>query len=556
MRTSLIRSAVAAGLLIPISTLALTYTNQASRYQDAPFTTRERAGISVLTEIGAIEGYPDGTFRPDRTVNRAEFLKIVFLSHPEVVATASDADNCFPDVRASDWFSRYVCLAQRRGIVSGYPDGRFRPANDVNYVEALKMLETLFGYDPYPVTGSPWYAQYVEEANQRGLLLSPSVAFDHKLTRGEMARLAAAFVAYSKDELDEYRAFERGEAVRSSSSARSSSSSSAISSSSSSVSSASSVTSSSSSSTGLRADFPARSRFLILGERSGPIASAKFFSSLEPVLVRGAEVVLEQSVDGIDAMFLVDSSGTEIAQLSLDEVEDQTEKTWTASFSNSTYRIPKSEERTLGIEVRMKARDAGGSSDHPVQVDTFRIDVQGEWSSNTYNSAPPDFSFPLHQTAQGHITTVTNALSTDGALPLGTNQLVAAFTIGGTRVSGAKLLVNELTFDISKSSTVTTTNWKLGIPESSDRWSCTVNGSQVSCSGIPESFGTLTDGPRTFRLFADVSLDAGASDPFLQVSLNQPGNTGELGAIRWSDGSATFNWVELQSPMARSTRFD
>src|SRR6185295_10570076 len=65
-----------------------------------------------------------------------EFLKILLESRGEVT---SDMKNCFPDVQ-EEWFAKYVCLAKSEGIVGGYPDGTFKPNQSINFVEASKML--------------------------------------------------------------------------------------------------------------------------------------------------------------------------------------------------------------------------------------------------------------------------------------------------------------------------------------------------------------------------------------------------------------------------------
>ncbi len=542
--------------LMPAYALALTYGNSfTSDYRDAPFSKGENAGIAILTQIGAVEGNPDGTFRPGRTLNRAEFTKIVLLAKGIDVG---GGENCFPDVRASDWFSPYVCEAKARRIVQGNPDGLFHPDRPVNYAEAVKILVTLYGYE-LPVFQQKqsweWYTPYVRATIDSGLAFSSNVDPGLFLTRGQMARLAAAFVADAKGELDLYRDFEKG-VTHSSSSSSSSMSSGSVSLSSSSLSSSSSssvssTSSRSSSAQGLSADFPARSRFLMLGERSQPMASVSVFAELEPMFLRNAQVQLVQREDGIDTMFLVDADGVEIGQLSLDSLADSNRRTWTGNFTG-TYKINKGETKVLGVEVRMKPRDGGGVSDRQVQVNTMRLSTIGEWSSETVTTTPPTFTFPISQTTQARVTSVVNALPETGTLPLGNDQLLAAFTISGTHVPQASLKLETVEFNVS-SLNVNTSGWELGTQESPDRTPCTVNGTTVSCSGIPEGIGTLTDGPRTLKLFADVSLPAGTVSPSLQVSINQPGGISDLGAIRWSDGSSTFGWTEFGTPIAKST---
>src|SRR5947207_3074818 len=106
-------------LIVPTLAFALDYTDVSGRYTDAPFSVSEAAGISLLTNIGAVSGNPDGSYRAERLLNRAEFLKIILLSSS---AEGGASASCFPDVHAEDWFSQYVCRAKQTGIVKGNPD--------------------------------------------------------------------------------------------------------------------------------------------------------------------------------------------------------------------------------------------------------------------------------------------------------------------------------------------------------------------------------------------------------------------------------------------------
>jgi hypothetical protein len=552
-----------AAFLVPFAAFALDYSNTTERYSDAPFSKAETAGISLLTNAGALEGNPDGTFRPARLLNRAEFLKIVLASAD--ISTSPDNPNCFPDVRSSDWFSQYVCEAKERGIVQGNPDGYFRPARNVNLAEAVKMLVETWDLTLPVYIRAPdhWYDPYFDAANSAGIPVSRFGAPDHQLTRGEMARLAASFLAYDNGELDDYLDAERGVFHSSSSSVSSSSSSTAssTSSNSSSSSSTSSVGSSSSSSSSMStvAGFPARSHFLVAGERSQAVGSAAFFANLEPLYVRGAQVKMMTKIEGIDSMYIVDNTGTQLGQIFLDKVFDPSEKTWRGTFATTSgsYKIPKGEQRVLGIELRMKPRNQGGTSEEMVQVDGFTITTEGEWTQNSASSVQNVIPYPKHQTAMGRITSVTNAIAETEALPLGSNNILAAFRITGSAVDGASLRIEHLQFQVSKSSSVNISNWRLSIPDTNESWPCSINDTTVSCTSIPASLGTLGTGQssRVFRLFGDVTLSSGSTDKNLQISLNLAGSVDELGAVRWTDESGHYNWVELDSPLARSTRF-
>lgn len=562
MNTTLLKITAASVLLMPLSVLALDYSDSSDRYRDeASFTTAERAGISVLSNLKVVEGNPNGRFEARRTLNRAEFTKIAMeLRDLRDDELTDGSRSCFPDVKPGDWFAPYVCEAKDLGIVKGNPDGLFHPERPVNYAEALKILIETYDLDlgpTDPLALEAWYQTYIRVAVRKKLSLSNVAAAD-MLTRGQMARLAASFEAHANGELELYRQAERGVDVSSSSSSSSESSASSDSSeSSSSVSaspSSSSSSTSSSSSQGSIPSFPARSQFLLLGERSDPIASSQFFPSLEPVLVRGARVKLENENDSIQTMYLVDASGAQLGQLSLD-FNDTTNKTWKGTFPEPYYEMPKSQTRTLGVVVVIKPRGSGSSSDELIQVDTFNLSVQGVWTNSNFDSAGQTFAFPKHQTAQGTITSVSNALDAMGAFGAGTNQLLAGFKFMGRSIDPTNVQIEQLEFSVSQASGVTVTNWQLGATDTGTRVTCSVNGTTVSCPTIPAELGALQNGSRTLQLYGSVAFDQNVQSPFLQVSLTQSGTVGTAGAIRWTDGTGHFNWVKLDTPLARSTEW-
>jgi len=140
--------------------------------------------ISELQEMGAVSGYEDGTFRPNNQINRAEFLKIVMSAFTQLPETGS---NCFSDVH-DEWFARYVCSAKNIGIVTGYPDGSFKPGDNVNYAEALAMIYRTNEDEGEQTEDSAWYTPYLKDAEQNYIGLE-GMAPSQKMKRGEIAGL-------------------------------------------------------------------------------------------------------------------------------------------------------------------------------------------------------------------------------------------------------------------------------------------------------------------------------------------------------------------------------
>src|SRR3989338_8827261 len=104
----------------------------AHTFSDVGDTHLNMPAIEYLVSIGTLQGYEDGTFKPDNTVNRAEIMKIL-VKGQGIDPDPATFNHCFPDVN-DEWFAVSVCYAKAQGWVSGYPDGNFKPANTVNKV--------------------------------------------------------------------------------------------------------------------------------------------------------------------------------------------------------------------------------------------------------------------------------------------------------------------------------------------------------------------------------------------------------------------------------------
>lgn len=545
---------VAVAVVLPLAANALDYTDVSASYKDAPFSKPEAAAISLLTKLGIVSGNPDGTFAPRRALTRAEFLKIALVGNGMTIGASQ---SCFPDVRSSDWFSSYVCTAQTNGVIQGYDDGLFRPDRSVNYAEALKILVKLGHYSLSTQSGEAWYEVYFRAAAAHGTLLPVSVDADTPLTRGEMARLTAGFVAEAHGELAAYRSAEQGQisSVSSSSSSSSSVSSSvSSSSSSSSVSSSSSFSSVSSSVATTIPGLPVHTRFLTIGTTTLPIGSATFVSPLEPAIVRIVTVKFLQEVKSIDSLQIVDSHGVSVGKLILD-VTDDTHKTWRGTMLDSgAYVIPQNEERVLAVVPRLKTTDMGGRTEELVQILSFTLTVEGQWSGNSFNSSQQSFTFPKHQTVQGMLTNVKNALDPQGVLQRSGTQLLAAFSFSGSTVPGPlPLAVENLEFQVGKSDAVVVTDWQLGTPGGNTRIPCSANAAIVSCSSIPTDMGSIGATPRVLQLYGTPTVDQGATNVFLQIQLVEPGSLDTLGAVQWTDGAGHYRWLDVPFPVSQGT---
>lgn len=200
------------GLLLAIFVLFTTLGGvQAALFSDVPDSHANFTAIEFLRNRGIINGYEDGTFKPDRAVSRAEFLKIVLLSSGNPVM-AGDLDRSgFSDVSLSAWYVGFVNRALALGVASGYPDGLFRPDRTVSRIEAVKMMlrsnriteSSLSSEASFSDidTGS-WavpYARFAQVARLfdaiPGNLMRPNEA----MTRAQVAEMVYRFYQYRPD---------------------------------------------------------------------------------------------------------------------------------------------------------------------------------------------------------------------------------------------------------------------------------------------------------------------------------------------------------------------
>lgn len=546
-------------VLIPTITLALTF-EPANYYNDVQSDSPEAAGINMLTRENIVRGYGSRQFGPMRRINRAEFLKIAMLT---VGDDAEPLANCFPDVRIGDWFSPYVCAAKSRGIVAGKTvphrfggQTYFDPAAPVTYGEALKMLTLLFGYQA-PSAPSHWAERYYRAAAARGVDLPITIELDKTLTRGQAVRLAAAFLAESKGQLQELSLAEAGHYPSSSSSSRTSSSSSSSSSRS------SSMSSSSSSRMFLPpdpiSDTSIRSQFLLLGDVSPVLGSVKLFLNEEPLRIEEVSINLAIAATSVDSILVYDEDKRFLGRATVNN-----------AVSGSNYRlivptgaltVPKSDETRLYFRAELKSRDNGGVSGQDVQIADVTVTGDGEWSNRPYTkqSTVTD-TFLAFETARAAITNVKNAGPTNAALVPATNQLIGSFTFEGRKTdSSAETKLQTIRFQIEQTGGVSLSNVKIGLPGVPDRHNCTVSGTEVVCSSIPSMFGTVmvgtvTDGPLTINVYGDITA-TDTQHASLRLTINDPGSTSSSGAVTWTDGTATFTWVGLVQPVVQGTRY-
>ena len=184
-------------LILVVATLfsfvAMVSAKDADDYSDYDKVSYAEA-VDVLSAIGILDGYPDGTFRPTNTIKRSEMAKMI-----AVLSNAGDdvsdlyASACtFADAK-NDWAASYIAYCAQTGIVSGRNATTFDPNGKVTGIETAKMLLCLIGFDAVAqgYVGVNWKTNILSDAKNIGLLEGFAADYDiaKAITREEAAQM-------------------------------------------------------------------------------------------------------------------------------------------------------------------------------------------------------------------------------------------------------------------------------------------------------------------------------------------------------------------------------
>ncbi|MDQ6421450.1 X2-like carbohydrate binding domain-containing protein [Paenibacillus sp. LHD-117] len=121
-------------------------------YSDVSSSSWAKDAISTATKMGLMQGYADGTFGPDKSITRAEMAKLVSIMIEEPAHTGAG----FTDI-SKTWAEDAILAVQSAGIMNGYPDGTFKPNNALTRAEAVSIINRVLDRGPLDgVTLSPW----------------------------------------------------------------------------------------------------------------------------------------------------------------------------------------------------------------------------------------------------------------------------------------------------------------------------------------------------------------------------------------------------------------
>ena len=168
--------------------------------------------INQFISSGYVNGYEDGTFRPDNSITRAEFVKLV----NKYFGFNNKEDIKFSDINTNDWYYNDICIASKTGYINGYEDKTFKPNKTITREEVSKILISIKNkqdnvYDKlnkYPDKNkvSNWAKPYVEGSIEQGYLKGNDLGLlnpTNNITRAESVTILSRVVKEKPEIKDE-----------------------------------------------------------------------------------------------------------------------------------------------------------------------------------------------------------------------------------------------------------------------------------------------------------------------------------------------------------------
>lgn len=136
-------------------------------YSDIESGTIVSEAVELLSDLDIVNGFENGTFKPEQNVTRAEMAKLIYEM---LNLKTSSTFQSFDDVTSKHWAFNYINVISMLGIINGYGDGNYGPDDIVTYEQAIKMVVCALGYEPVASSKGGYPNGYIIVANSLGLL--------------------------------------------------------------------------------------------------------------------------------------------------------------------------------------------------------------------------------------------------------------------------------------------------------------------------------------------------------------------------------------------------
>lgn len=185
-----LKKVISAVIALALSASTFASVSFAKSFTDVASTASYAEAVDVLSALGIINGYEDGTFGPDKTIKRSEAAKII-VAMVNKLATAEGrmGTTQFTDVPADHWASGFINVGVTEKFINGMGGGIFKPDGEVTYNQIVKMIVSCLGYEEYATFYGGYPSGYVSIADSEGITKGCSMSGDAAATRGIVAQL-------------------------------------------------------------------------------------------------------------------------------------------------------------------------------------------------------------------------------------------------------------------------------------------------------------------------------------------------------------------------------
>ncbi len=193
----------AAAAVVTVLAVSASSVSANEVFSDINEERADSEAIMKMYNAGYIAGYKDGSFRPDGSITRAELVRIVNqtlqFSDPD-----EDAENAYSDVYENEWYYNDLLIAQERDYVEGFPDGTFKPNDNITRQQFCTIVSRLFGFEAPQIIETKvedeitgWATNYVYAVLSAGVMeLEEGNLFraTENITRGEVCLAMSQFI--------------------------------------------------------------------------------------------------------------------------------------------------------------------------------------------------------------------------------------------------------------------------------------------------------------------------------------------------------------------------
>ena len=177
--------------------LVLAFACAFTMFASAAFTDQadisQTEAVDMLTALGVIEGFPDGSFAPDATITRAQAAKMIYTiwNGGNADASAFEGKSVFTDVYSGHWAEGYINFCYINGIINGLSATKFGPDDSVTGTQLAKMLLICMGYqaDKSGLEGTGYSQRTNALATQNGLYVDVATSVSQAMPRQFAAQL-------------------------------------------------------------------------------------------------------------------------------------------------------------------------------------------------------------------------------------------------------------------------------------------------------------------------------------------------------------------------------